>query len=186
MPDDDALYGELRRWVADAHAEDAAHDRARLRVLRQIGEEEATFAGIILDLAERGGPVTIRTAAGRVHRGRVVALGRDFVVVREGELPPVFVALSAAVAVRPVPSDRSAAIAGARRPPLEASLAAVLAGLAGERPRIHLAVAGDAQVIAGELRAVGSDVAVLRSDDGSTLYVHLDTVLEVVLHDLAV
>lgn len=184
MPDDDALYGELRRWVGDARAADAADDRVRMRVLRQISEDEATFAGIVLELAERGSAVTVRTAAGRVHRGRIVAVGRDFLVMREGDTPPVFVPTSAATTVRPASADRGESVVGGRRPPLDATLAAVLSGLAGDRPRIHLAIVGDSQVVAGELRTVGTDVVVLRGDDGGNVYVHLAAVQEVVVHDL--
>ena len=182
--DDEPLQRALQRWVADAAADDAASDRARVRMLRSAAEDESTFAGVVVALAERATPVTVRTTAGRAHRGRVVAVGRDFLVVRDAEAPPVFVAFRAAVSVRPVPGDRGPALTGDRSPPLDARLAAVLGAMAADRPRVHAAVAGDSTLVAGELHAVGADMAVLRGDDGASIYVNLEAVAEVVVHDL--
>lgn len=181
---DDSLHRALQRWVADGAADDAASERARVRMLRSVAEEESTFAGVIVALAERGAPVTVATTTGRTHRGRVVAVGRDFMVVREAQAPPVFVAFHAAVSVRPAPGRGGPALTGDRPAPLDASLAAVLGAMAADRPRVHTAAPGDPTVLAGELRAVGADVAVLRGDDGTPVYVNLGAVAEVVVHDL--
>jgi hypothetical protein len=63
------------------------------------------------------------------------------------------------------------------------TLADVLAGLAGERPRVRMVVAGGHEVVAGELRSVGADVATLRLDGepGGAVYVRLDAVRAVTL-----
>src|SRR4051812_21674722 len=91
--DGDAFGAELARLLADAAADAAVSDRSQGRVLRQVAEEEATFVGVCVDLAERGVGVVIRTASGRSHRGVVVAVGRDFLVVRDAARAgtPVFV-----------------------------------------------------------------------------------------------
>lgn len=164
----------LEALLADAVAAEAAHQRSADRLLRQAAAEEATFAGVLVDLAERGDRVAVRTAAGRVHRGVLRAVGRDFAVVqpdgRAGSSgdsrPPVFVRLAAVTSVGTVdaPTGATGAIGatGDRRPPLEASLAAVLGGLAPDRPQVQVGVAGDSAFVAGELVSAGFDVVVLR------------------------
>ena len=59
-PGDD-LTADLARWLAEARVDEAAASRARETSLRQQAGEEATLAGVLLDLAERG--------TRRAHRG---------------------------------------------------------------------------------------------------------------------
>jgi hypothetical protein len=168
---------ELARFLAGAAADTAARERSQERVLRQVAEEEATFVGVALDLAERGAGVIVRTASGRPHRGRIVAVGRDFLVVREGARPPVFVATGAISVLRPEPTGGGGALdtAGSRAAPLDVGLAAVLARLAagGEHPRVQLTAVGDPEPLAGELRQVGADVATLHLDGDGRVVAHV-------------
>ncbi|MBW3613960.1 MAG: hypothetical protein KY439_01440 [Actinobacteria bacterium] len=182
---DDAFLAELERLVADAVVEGAARERAQARVLRQIAEESATFAGVALELAERGDPVVARTTAGRSHRGRVLAVGRDFLVVRDHSGPPVVLATAGITSLRLPPRTGPTDTAGARRPPLDVRLAVLLAGFASDRPRLQVMATADPQPLSGELRAVGLDVATIRLDgDGHLLaYVRIDSLVEVVLID---
>ena len=172
-PHDDGFLASLDHLVADAVAEGAARERAQTRRLRQIAEEEATFLGVALDLAERGAVVVARTASGRTHRGRVLAVGRDFVVLRDGLGPPAFLAAAGVSSLRPQPgSSPSPDTAGGRQAPLGVGLAALLVGLAAERPRVQVAALGD-EPVAGELRSVGADVLTLRLDGDAGLRVHV-------------
>ena len=66
----------------EARAEAAGTARSRQRWLEQQAAEGATLVGTLVGLAERGGPVALRTRAGRVCHGPLVAVGGDFVVVR--------------------------------------------------------------------------------------------------------
>jgi hypothetical protein len=181
----DAFLADLARWAADARADAASRGRRQQRFLRQAAEEEATFAGVVVDVSEHGDAVVVRTASGRSHRGRIVAVGHDFLVVREPGGPPVFVALAAAASVRLRPGGRAGDTTGARPAPVEAPLAVVLAGLAGDRPTVSITTAGDTTALTGELRAVGSDVVTLRLGDetGGTAYVRLASVTELLLVD---
>lgn len=183
--DDDRFLASLHRLVADAVAETAARERSQARVLRQVAEESATFAGVALDLAERGEVIVARMATGRAHRGRLLAVGRDFVVVRDTPGPPVLLAMAGIAALRPQPLGRPTDTAGARRPPLDVGLAVLLAGLAADRPRIQVMAVGDSQPLSGELRAVGLDVATLRLDgEGKNLaHLRIANLAEVVLVD---
>ena len=157
----------LEALLADAVAAEAARQRSGERMLRQAAAEEATFAGVLVDLAERGERVAVRTVGGRVHRGVVRAVGRDFAVVQSETRtstdtggPRVFVRLAAVTSVRT--TDTPADVTGDRRPPLDTSLAAVLGGLAPDRPRVQVGVAGEGAYITGELVSAGFDVLVLR------------------------
>jgi hypothetical protein len=55
---------------------------------------------------------------------------------------------------------------GHRRPPRAATLVALLADVAVERPRVALAVTGEGALVSGELRAVGADVVTISTADG--------------------
>ncbi len=183
--DDDRFLASLDRLVADAAADRSAKERSQARVLRQVAEESATFAGVAVDLAERGDVIVARMVTGRAHRGRVLAVGRDFVVVRDAPGPPVLVAITGIGSLRPQLHGRPTDTAGARRPPLNVGLAVLLAGLAADRPRVQVMAVGDHQPLSGELRAVGLDVATIRLDgEGKSLaYVRIANLAEVVLID---
>jgi hypothetical protein len=178
---------ELGRFLADAAADGAARERSQERGLRQVAEEEATFAGLALDLAERGMGVIARTAGGRPHRGRIVAVGRDFVVVRDGPRPPAFLPLAAMTVLRPEPAVGGPPddAAGARPAPVDVSLAAALVRLAAERPRVQLTSMGDPEPMAGELRSVGADVATVHLDGDGRLVAHvrLATLADLIVFD---
>src|SRR5262245_6119327 len=88
------LAARLDRWVAEARVDEAARRRSRERWLRRQAEEESTVAGVLVDLLERGRPVTVHTRQGRRHHGEVRALGADFVAVATGQ-GTVLVALAA-------------------------------------------------------------------------------------------
>jgi hypothetical protein len=183
--EDDGFLASLDHLVADAVAEEAARERSQTRVLRQIAEEEATFLGVAVDLAERGVTVVARTSSGRSHRGRVLAVGRDFVVLRDGGGPPAFLAASAISSLRPQPGAATADTAGGRSAPIAVGLAALLVSLAADRPRVQVSAVGD-EPVAGQLRSVGVDVLTLRLDGDAGLRVHirLDAVSELLLLDV--
>ena len=166
---DDEFLRALDALVSDAMAESAARERSQERVLRDVAAAEATFLGIALDLAEQGTSVIARAASGRTHRGRVLAVGRDFLVLRDGVKPPVFLAIAALSSLRPQPGwSEGVEAAGARTAPLEVSFAALLAGLAGE------------------LRSAGLDVLTIRLDGDRRLVTHVrvGAIGELVLLDL--
>jgi hypothetical protein len=169
---DDGFLASLDHLVADAVAEESARERAQTRRLRQIAEEEATFLGVAVDLAERGAVVVARTSSGRSHRGRILAVGRDFLVVRDAGGPPAFLAAAAIASLRPQPQEGSADTAGGRAAPLSVGLSALLVGLAADRPRVQVAATGD-EPVAGRLRSVGVDVLTLRLDGDAGLQVHV-------------
>jgi hypothetical protein len=179
------LSARLERWAAEARVDDAARQRTRERWLLQQAEEGGRLAGVLCDLAEQGTAVAVRTRAGRQHRGRIRAVGDDFVAVDPG--PPgqstvVFVALGALSSVRVMPGS-VAAPTGDRSVQTGLRLAEVLAGLAAERERVLIVALDGEDAVAGSLRSVGLDVAVVRLDgpDPATVYVPIPAITELTL-----
>jgi hypothetical protein len=165
--------------VADARVADAAGRRSRERWLREVAAQEATMAGVLLDLAERRTAVALDTGAGRSHRGVVVAVGVDFVALQLRSGAEVLVALRAIAAVRLLAGEDVAT--GDRGDATGITLVEVLSTMAAERTRVLLVTRGEP--VSGELRSAGRDVVTVRTDadQPATAYVPLDGVLEVVV-----
>lgn len=167
-------------WAAEQRADAAIAGRSRSRWLARQAAEEATFAGVLVDLAERGDEVVVRTRAGRSHRGRLTLVSEALVVIETA---------SARVAV---PFDRMGAVrrdgastegpTGDRRPIGGPALGTWLAALVGDRPIVALSLDGDSEPLRGELLAVGVDVVTLRlGARATTVHVRLQSVSEVLL-----
>jgi len=153
----DELVAAFARWAADQRAEAAAADRVRERSLRTQASATATWAGILVDLAEQATPVTAVVAAQR-RRGRIVGVGPDFCVFEAHLGGPALICLPAMSALWP---ERTTA--GARPPALELSLLAALSMLAEERSPVTLVTSGGDE-IAGDLIAAGEDVLTVQTD----------------------
>ena len=169
----DALDAKLATWLAEAAVDEAASERLRERVLRQLAVEEATFLGLCLDLAEARRPVIIRTAFGRMHRAVIVAVGADFVALRTQSRDAVLIPVSGLGAIRSEPGAAGSlrrAAPSDRRPPLVARFVDILTGLAGDRPRVRIAVDGEPEMLFGKIRGCGADVvSVDLGDDAPVL-----------------
>ena len=193
--DDDLLAG-LDRWLAEAGAAERAaseaRDAPRVRRLVEAAAADDDLCSVLLALSDRSEMVVMTVEPPEMEvRGRVVALGDDFAVVRASDDdPPVFVPLRAIGSVRLVPGRPWAGAVGAReteagmRPRRRGSLRAVLGGLAAEGPRVR--VVGSAGALTGALRQVGADLAVI--DAGSATepaitFIALRRVAAVVLLD---
>lgn len=162
------LLTDLSRWTAEARAEEAARSRAKESWLHRQAAEEATWAALVLDLAEQAAPVVVQSIHGRSHQGRLAAVGADFLLLaatdpsaanRATFLPTQAIALlRPGLGVRWAPSagDRQAGGQGVR-------LADVLAGVAADRPRVIIGT-GAAGTITGELVWAGVDLAGVRLD----------------------
>lgn len=179
-PDAGNLVDDLARWLAENRTDDAARTRARERWLRQQAEEEGTFGGVLLDLAERGSALVAHGVAERRHRGHLRAVAADFCVLRTVAGTDVLLAYRALAIVRPQP--REATVVGDRVLTTERSLADALVGLAADRPRVLVVTVGGDSVT-GDLRAVGTDVITVRTDGEGRgdVYVALSAVAEVSL-----
>ena len=147
---------QLQELLDDGRAERAQESRERQRVLEQVQRETATFAGTLLDLAERRAQVSVRVA-GTTVAGILDAMGADVVRVAG-----TWIRTSAITTVR----VHAGPATGDRTPPDDLTLASVLGRLAEDRARVLLLLA-----------AVGEDVASVRQDgDGRMAYVPTATV----------
>ena len=182
----DRLVEELTRWSALERAGETAAGRMREGWLRRQAAEEATWAGLAGDLAERRADVVVHVAAGRVHRGRLVASGMDFILLVVGDESsrpvPTVLALAFVTAIRRPTGDVPLGPAGRRADENLPTFASLLNRLSGQRPRIRVVLSGGETVV-GDLDAVGEDVAVIRLLDGqaAVAYLRLVAVAEVSL-----
>jgi len=171
----------LHRWLADAQVEGSAGARAQEHWLRAAAEADATFVGVLADLAERASGVAISTRGGRRHHGRIEVIGADFVALLLPAGREVLLTLESVTAVRTAPLVE--ATVGEQVLTTTFRLAEVLGELAAERSRVLLVPADGDGAVAGELRAVGRDVVTVRSDGDppGIAYVPLAAIAEVAL-----
>jgi hypothetical protein len=147
-------------------------ERIRERWLLQQATEQTALRGLLVDIARRAVPVTVRTATGRTHRGMVVAVGADFCTVRAGRAPDVHLALRAVTTVGPRPGHRlSGPAAGARPEEADLQLHELLARAVADRPGVRCVLADGGEGLTGTLEGVGVDVLVLSRSAGERLYV---------------
>ena len=175
------LDARLDRWLADARSTDAAGARARARWLRVQAEESATFAGVLVDLAERHTSVVVHGRADRRHRGVIALVAGDFCALRTDTGRDVLIAYRGVSSIRP--DLRSELPVGDRALRAELGLAEMLSIVAADRPRVLITTLVDGEGVAGELRSVGRDVVAIRTDgDGRVpTYVPIDAIAEVAL-----
>jgi len=175
---DDPLAG-LDGWLAAGRVDAAAAQRARQRWLERQAAEEATLSGVLMDLAERGRAVTVHDSLGHSTRGPVVALGADFVIVREPRLGDVVIPLEAVATVRAAPGESS--VVGDRVVTLELVFAHALTELATQRPTVLISTAGEE--FRGELRSVGVDVVsvAIESEHRDVIHVAMAAINHLVL-----
>lgn len=171
------LAARLARFVGDARAGEAAGARSREAFLRRTAADEGTFAGILVDLAERGDAVLVIGAGGRRLRGHLVAVGSDFAALRTADGREALLAHRGITSV--TTGDGAPAAAGDRALLLRFGLPEALAVLAEDRPRVLAVTVGahtgaDAGV-AGELVAAGRDVLTIRLDGGGRRRAYLPT-----------
>jgi hypothetical protein len=153
---DDPLAA-LQRWVADGQVDEAARARSRRRWLENAATEEATLGGVLLDLAERRRPVTVRTLAGHRITGPIIAVGADFIAVADARLGDTLMPTTHIATVQPAPGDDLPA--GDRRHDVVLTFGDALMELAAERPEVMVGV-GD-ETLRGELRTASTEVVTL-------------------------
>ncbi len=166
-------------WLAETRADHAARERARASSLQRQAAEEATVAAVLVDLAERGEPVSLHLRSGRTVQGAILWVGDDGVVVHTAAHRLTLVATAALTVVSA--AGRSGAPTPRRRP-AGADRHALLAGIAGDGVRVQVPV-GPGGTTVGELEHVGADVLAVRRDDRSLAHLPLLALDEVTLLD---
>ena len=169
----------LRDLVDSGRRAAAASIRRREHWLRAQAAATGTFDGVLLDLAERGRPVTIPTRHGRRLRGTVRSLGHDFVRLDLAADGSTLVPIAAITAIRAEPGTPPSS--GDRAGALDARLADVLTDLAADRPPVVVHLAGGG-TFGGLLVAVGRDLVILEvGASGDRAYLALDAMGDLVL-----
>ena len=158
----------LHSWIAAGQVDEAARARARQRWLERQAAEEASLAGVLIDLAERNRPVNVTTQAGHRLSGPIVAVGADFGVLRDHRLGDAIVPTATIALVRPAPGDDLPV--GDRTVNMVLAFGDALMELAPERPECIVSVG--AEQLRGDLRSVSPDVIVLALDGDRRDLVH--------------
>jgi hypothetical protein len=161
-PGADELVAAFVRWAADQRVAAAASERSRERSLRDQAGASATWAGILVDLAEQATIVTA-VVAGRSRRGRIVGVGRDFCVLESEQGRTALVLLEAISELRPESDAGRGVPAGDREAAIDLPLSTALALLAEDRHPVAT-FTGAGFPSTGVLLAAGQDVLTLRAD----------------------
>ena len=163
-PDDEFLH-----LVADARAADAARSRAGVGALRSTALEEATVAGVLLDLADLGATASL-LVAGTTIRGTIVDLWSDGVVLVDRRTA----AIVRVAAISVVVSSSGARVDGDRRSFRSGGWGALLTDLVEPDEELSVLVRG--RTLRGTVVSIGRAVIVLAPPDGSMLYVDTDAI----------
>ncbi|MCB1003576.1 MAG: hypothetical protein KDB35_05260 [Acidimicrobiales bacterium] len=173
-----ALDALLARWRRTALADAAADQRRRQHWLERQDGADATFAGVLVELAERGRRVSLTTVSGQRLTGWLLAVGTDVVVLEDPTGTRSLVALRAVSAAGEVdPHGAGERLTGTAAATADTTLSEVLAELATERPEVSMSFGAQGAHLRGRLVSVGRDTAALRLDGaGGTAFVALANV----------
>lgn len=169
------------RWTAEGRSDETRHSRERERWMALQAAEEATFSGVLLDLAESGTTVAVTTASGRRHRGTIELVSSALCVLLTDGGAEVLLRPSGIVNVRPHLDSRAPGL-GDRRTRPGPSIHDALGLACAERLRVTIWSSGGREGLSGILVSVGADVVLVELDGSSeSAYVPLDSVDEVIL-----
>jgi hypothetical protein len=171
-------------FVDEVRIDHAGASRRREAWLRRQAADDATVAGTLVSLAERGASVSVTTCSGNRHVGRLRGAGADLVLV---DVHGARVAITvdavdsfSAHADHPVDARRLAAF-GHRSGADATTLLDLLALVVADRPDVTLVTRSGLRQT-GELVAAGADVVMLRPTDGGALsYTPVASLSEVLL-----
>lgn len=181
--DDGDPFAKILEGIAEARVDDAVATRERARWAARRAEEDATFAGALVDLAERQAVVRLQVRGGHDLVGTPVALGPDCVAVTTAG-GQAFVRLHHLTAIRSLPGH---GLVPTGPPPaavraITRTLHDVVGDATAERADVHVLL-DDGRDARGTLRAMGVDVLTLRENNegNATVLVSFDAVAAVTL-----
>jgi hypothetical protein len=169
VPTDEALDA----WIAELRTDTAARSRSAVGAMKAVAADDATVVGVLADLRERDAQVLLTTTAGRRHRGQVLLVGPDALVLRVGTGEWLVTRLASVASVRMVGGDL---VSGEGSPSSASSFGRILGAAATPGEWIRISTGGEA--FGGTVVAVSAEVAVMRLDNGDLTYVNLDAVEE--------
>jgi hypothetical protein len=172
LPSDPAL----ETWLSELRSDDAARSRAAVGAMKAHAADDATIVGVLADLLERDAQVLLTTTSGRRHRGQVLIVGPDALVLRVAQREWLVTRLAAVASVRMVGGDP---VNGEGAVTTTSRFGRILGAAAQPGEWLRIAVGGEA--FGGTVVGISAEVAVLRLDNGDLTYVNLDAVEEVSL-----
>ena len=160
----------------------AMRTRIGHRASRLVATELATFTGTLRDLAERKVRVAVQTSSSRIHRGVLVSVGIDHVVVRRIDGPLALVVFDTVRSVRPHPGSVVPATGHRQHSDNRTLLEALDRLLEADREVVVLLRDID-EPLRGVMTGLGEDVLTLRTpDEGPTsVYVPVAAVRELII-----
>lgn len=160
--------GALQRWLAEMRVDDAARERSRTAELQTRAAEGASLAGVLVDFAGRGESVGLVMRSGLQHRGAVRLVGPDAVVMLLETRQWLVARFGAIASLRAL---QSPPVTGETEPSTASRYARLAVAVA--EPGTWVVASSGPTTLGGVLVSVGSDVMVLRLDNGDQAYVAL-------------
>lgn len=173
----------LQDWMSDARISEAARRRRRLGSWRTHGPDEATFAGVLADLADRRCPVRVSFGADRHHVGIIQHTEGAWTILDIADDRRVGVRIRSILAID---CEEIAIPFGDRPCGIETGRRGAGTGLGTDRliesladPTGWLVLRCGALTTSGRLRWLTPDLAVMETG-GGLRYLPLDAVDEVI------
>lgn len=165
----------LARFAADARIDDAIRARSRQRWLRQQSWEDSSIASLCVHLAEIDASATLHCVDGRLLRGRIHAVGVDFLELSNAASRTSFVPLAVVAALETL----SPLAGGGRRLPTAPTLSDVLSALADAEEQLTCSLLGSAETggrLSGRVRWANEELFALQGEGKQVAYVRLSSV----------
>ncbi len=128
------------------------------------------MTGVLLDLGERGQPVTVRTVGGQICYVQIVRVGGDFVLVCDDNYDQLLIPTAAIATISTSPARRR--VTGTRTSP-SVVLADTLHELTADQAQVYVVVADEC--VRGLLKTAGTDVIAVTVDQPRDDQVHVAT-----------
>lgn len=160
--------GALQRWLAEVRVDDAARERSRTAELQARAAEGATLAGVLVDFAGRGESVGLVMRSGQQHRGAVRLVGPDAVVMQLETRQWLVARFGSIASLRAL---NSPPVTGETEPSTTSRYTRLAVAVA--EPGMWVVASSGPTNLGGVLVSAGSDVLVLRLDNGDQAYVAL-------------
>jgi hypothetical protein len=153
---------EFTEMLDESTVDERASNRSAKRWSSQVDEEEATWIGTLIDLAEQRKSIGLATTTGQNHRVVIDAVGPDVVVAQRPDSTQLLIRLEIIESLTGAGKPTATGIGTGQG----ATFHELLFGLCADRPKVSVTTRSG-RVVHGQLLAVGTDVLTLRSLDSA-------------------
>ena len=173
----EALWIALLDRAAD---EQRGAERRNRTTAATIDEEEATFLGLLIDIAETDEQTSVSVVDGTDHLARIDSVGTDFVILKTILGRRLLVPVAQIVGVE-TPGKRRRS--SGQREPSDVTLASLLFAYASLRPDVSIGRIGRTDAVRGRLWSCGRNLCTVRTDDARLVHIPIGSINEVRVHD---